>query len=591
MKKRLFIIVFIALLMSLLYACDADIVLADAKVESISVDGMMQQYYFVGDELSLTAATLYVQYDDGTIDQIPVTADMVDPSFNTDKSGIISVKINYKQVSTSFNIEDLDLVTQSVEIGTFPEKTNYIEGTPFDVTGGTLRVRFEGGRTIDMPILANNVTHYNPDVVGPQTVRITYRTESLEIPIVVVPKELQSISVKTPPTAKSVYIGHEINPLGMILNFHYNNGKVEEVNSRFIDEEQLEFKFNNERATPSTEVKVLYTKYPEDMVFETEFKIQVLFRRWKSMRIKQYPITNGILLESAKYDEFGNIVTNEVRTPSTTLQNIIQGDTINLSSGEVEVTFDDGTIGTYRMSDNLLKVYNVQSTEKSEIRGLTIEPLEKKDVPVGDCILDYEINVASSLYDYENDYQLKITATDSSGAAVPVIKSGENTLIEIRNAQVYTVTITASVDTIEEIDGVNQQVTHVTAKSYRILAVNAVEPRRTLDISSAGDYVLSVIYMENTDWSIPLNVKVVSRAPVSLELSNYGDVTGKQYIVGDKINISFMKYRMIYDNGDTDPWTPVEARMLSPDITLDCAEATSADNMKVLTYSLYDIES
>jgi hypothetical protein len=588
-KKRLLTTIFILLLMVLLNACVTDMVLAEAKVESISVDGMQQYFYFVGDELNLETAVLYVQYNDGNIDQIPVTSSMVDPSFSTDKPGVISVKINYKNVSTSFNIEVLDLIIKKVQIGSYPTKNVYIEGTDFVVDGGTIIVEFEGGRTITMPILDNNVTHYDPNIVGPQTVKITYRTESLDIPITVVPKQLIGISVKTPPTNKAVYVGHDINPMGMVITFHYNNGKTEDINQRLID--NLSFEFDNTRATPSTDVKLTYTKYPENQVFTTTFKTQVLYRKYKSMRIIQYPQTNGILLEAAQYDEQGNLVRAEVRTAKTSLQNIIQGDTIDLSSGIVEVTFDDGTTQNYVMSDNLLKVYNVQSTEKSEIRGLTIEPLEKKDVPVGDCMLDYNIRISDSLYDYDTDPEIKITATDKSGAAVAVIKSGERSLIEVRRGEVYTVTITASVNTVEEIDGVNQQVIHVTAKSFRILAEDAVEPRRTLDISSAGDYELTVIYMEDPSWSIPLNVKVVSRAPVSMELMNYGDVTDKEYIVGDKVNISFIKYRMIYDNGDRDPWAAVEARMLSPDVTLECTEATSADNPKLITFSLFGVES
>ncbi len=589
MKRRLLITILIILLISLLYACQIDIVSAESEVESISVDGMHQFYYFVGDELNLTTAILYVQYDDDSIDKIPVTQEMIDASFSTNKPGVFSVKINYKKASASFNIEVLDLVIKDVKIGDIPTKTTYIEGTDFDVTGGTIIVEFEGGRTIMVPILDNNVTHYNPDIVGPQDVRLTYKTESLVVPITIIPKKLLSISVKTPPINKAVYVGHDIVPDGMVLLFTYDNGKSEEINERFV--ENIEYKFDNSRATPSTEVTLKYTKYPENQVFTTTFKTQVLSRRYKSMVIKQYPITNGILLEAAQYDESGKIVREEVRTPKTTLQNIVQGDTINLASGVVEVTFDDGATQTYLMSDNLLKVYNVQTIENTEIRGLTIEPLEKKDVPAGDCILDYDIRISESTYDYDTDPEIKITATNKSGAAVAVIKSGEKNLIEVQKAEVYTVTITASVNTMEEIDGVYQQVTHVTAKSFRILAEGAVEPRRILDISSSGDYVLSVIYMEDPAWSIPLNVKVVSRAPVSMELSNYRDVTENDYIVGDKINISFIKYRMIYDNGDTDPWTAVEARMLSPDITLDCADPTSADNTKRITFTLFGIES
>ena len=271
------------------------------------------------------------------------------------------------------------------------------------------------------------------------------------------------------------------------------------------------------------------------------------------MRIVEYPVTNGILLEKAQYDDYGNLVREEVRTASTSINNIVQGDTINLQSGMVEVTFDDGSKHTYLMNDHVIKVYNKQQTEKAENEGLVIEQIEKKDVAPGDCFIDYNIRISDSLYKYDSEPQIKITAQNSAGAAVPVIKSGEKSLIEVGYGEYYTVTITATVIDNRSIDGVWQDVELTTVKSFRIMGQGAVEPRRTLDISAAGDYVLSVIYMENPDWSVPMSVKVVSRTPERLELSDYTDVTEKEYVVGIKSYI-LCQIQNNLNNGDIDPW-------------------------------------
>lgn len=593
-KKKTFIFILIILLISILSACDTDILRGGPTVEKISVGGMEQTYYFVGDELNLSKAIVMIVYENGTLDEVPLTKDMIDSSFNTDTPGKKQVKINFKNESTTFEIEVLDLIIVSVDISTMPTKTTYTEGVDFDVSGGTFDVLFEGGRVINVPMLNNNVTQYNPNILGSQNVKVTYRTESMSVPIVIVPKQLEKITVKTLPTNKSVFVGHEINPAGMVFNFFYNNNKVEEIKA--VDMGNLEFSFNNESATPSTKVLAKYTQIKmngnetETKVFKTEFYIQVLARKWKSMTVKQYPVTKGILLGAAEYDDAGNIVLPETRTPSTTIQNIIQGDAIDLTSGEVEVTFDDNTTQTYIMSDNLLRVYNKRTTEKSEIQGVTIEPLEKKDVPAGDCFLDYTIKVSESLYIYDDEPTIKISARDKDGNAVEVITSNEKKLIEVEDEQIYTITITASVVTTELIDGVMQDVVLITAKSYKILATNAIEPRNALNISSAGDYELSIIFMENTDWSIPMNVRVVSRAPLRMELSNYSDINDKEYIVGDKVNIAFVKYRMVYDNGDIDQWAPVESRMLSPEVTLTC-DYPSTQRAKSITFTLYGITS
>ena len=44
-------------------------------------------YYFVSDELDLDDAILYVIYENGYEEQVPITKDMIAPSFNTDRPG------------------------------------------------------------------------------------------------------------------------------------------------------------------------------------------------------------------------------------------------------------------------------------------------------------------------------------------------------------------------------------------------------------------------------------------------------------------------------------------------------------------------
>ncbi|MFW5780665.1 MAG: bacterial Ig-like domain-containing protein, partial [Bacillota bacterium] len=166
MKKKLLFIIIIILLIAILSACVTDMVRADARVESIAVDGIVVPYYFVGDDLDLDDATLYVMYEDGEEDQIPVTKDMIDPSFNTNEPGKKTVIINYREASTSFEVEILDLEIESVEVLSYPNKTTYIEGTDFEVEGATLAVHSVGGRVVNVPVLTNNVTQFNSNRIG-----------------------------------------------------------------------------------------------------------------------------------------------------------------------------------------------------------------------------------------------------------------------------------------------------------------------------------------------------------------------------------------------------------------------------------------
>ena len=592
MKKRFLLITLIVLLISMLSACVTDIVRAEARVDSISVDGILTPYYFVGDELDLDDAILYVIYENGYEEQVPITKDMIAPSFNTDRPGKKTVVITYKGVSTSFQVEVLDLEIESVELLRYPIKTTYIEGTDLEVEGATLGVRFKGGRVVTVPVLSNNVTQYNPNRIGKQDVQITYRSEVLYIPIEIIEKSLVAISVNKLPSNKAVFVDHPINPLGMTLDFHYNNGKSQEIAVTAIPNHQevIEFVFDNTKASPSTLVEVIYKESP-NKEFKTTFRIQVLAKRWQSMRIIQYPVTHGILIEPAEYDDNGELIREEVRTPSTSINNIIQGDTLDLSTGIVEITCDDGSKQNYTMDDLLLRVYNMQVEEQAEIQGLTIEPIEMDKVPPGDCYLQYNVRLSETKYIYDEPPEIRVTAQNKQGIPVPVIRSGDRQLIEVEKGEVYTIKITATVSTLQEIDGVMQEVILTTIKSYHIIAEDGVLPRRRLDISTPGDYELTVIYMENPEWSVNMNVRVHSRRPISMELTNTDDVEGKRYVVGDRVNIAFVKYRMVYDNGYTDPWKPVTTRMLSSDVSLNCDMPTTPSNPKRITFTMYGITS
>lgn len=577
----------------ILSACDLDIVRAEPEIRTIYVDGINDYYYFVGDELVLEDAHLFVEYDNNEIVVVELDKSMIDSSFSTHFPGKTLVKINYKGASTSFYIEILDLNIDKIELNSLPDKTTYIEGTDFDVRGATIDVYFEGGRIINVNVLSNNVIMYNPDIIGPQMVKVSYRGRLLDIPIDVVSKTLESISVNTLPRNRAVFVGQQINSAGMVLNFHYDNGIIEE--KRIEDLVNIEFSFNNRIATPSTQVVLKYTLYinvGEYKEFRTTFNTQVLQRVWNSMEIIQYPKTKGIIIAPARYDEFGNKVRDEVRTPSTGIEAIVQGDELDLSTGKVEVTFDDGTKEIYNMNNHLLKVYNEETIEKSEIKGLTIEPVSKSGVPAGDCKIEYTIRKSDSEYLYNVEPDIKITARRQDGRGVPVKGTVGNYIIEADENEIYSVTITATViDRRVDSEGVEQDFLLTTVKSFKILTVGAVEPRKTLDISSAGEYKLSVIYMENLAWSCIMNVFVIGREPQALELLNYSDITQVEYVVGDKINISAIKYYIRYNNGDTDPAAPVTASMLSQESTLLCDFVTDSHNKKTIVFEIHGIAS
>lgn len=599
-KAKAIFLIIIVLIISLLVlaSCEVEIVRAEKKVKSLSLDNVLNYYYFLGDELQLDDANLVVIYENGDMEIVPVKLNMIEKSFSMDSPGVKQIKVNYKDVSTFFEIEVLDLNIDRVELveeldaqGRSLAKKVYIENTDFDVTGLKLKIYFQGSnRVIEMPVLHNMITMFDSSVLGAQDVQITYRSKRLTFPVNVVAKNLVSISVKSVPTARTVFVGKEINPAGLVLNFHYDNNRIEEVAYSKISH-FVSFSFVNTAPAMAARVTVNYKPTPTQS-YSTHFTIQVVAKQWQSMRIVQAPLTMGIILSPAQYDNNGNIITPETRTEKTALNRIVQGDRIDLSSGILEITYTDGSTERMNMNNSLIGVYNNDTKEKAEIVGLTIEPVAEENVPGGDYYLNYTCSINEAQYNYDTEPEYTITVKDSSGNAIPVVKSSDQReLIEVVEGRYYVITITATVVTQERINNVERDVTLVTTKSYTVYTQNTTKPPRTLDISSAGEYELIIIYSEDEACSITMNATVLSKQAVSLELDSIDEVTKRTYVVGEKVNISFVKYRLIYNNGQIDAWQPVNVSMLSPDCNLDCLEPTTGGKQKTISFTAQGITS
>lgn len=591
MKKR-FLIIIITMLSILSLLCLASCVIdtahADKKVSSISVD-KISDWCYIGDDIDLTEASLYVVYEDDTVEYIPMLKSMlVTSSYNTNTAGRKTVTVLYKEASTTFEIDIVDPAVTKVTLvqltGGDAPKNTYIRNTKFEVAGLELHMELEGGRIITMPVLSSMITFFDSSRLGVSEAEITYRSQKLYYEVTIIERTLVSIAVSSQPTSRTVYIGHNINPAGMVYAFTYDNAEVDLVAHNLVSS-RISFAFNNSVASPSATVTVTYTENGTEKRFTTTFKTQVVSKNWASMEIIQEPVTAGILLSGAVYSPTGALITPEVRTNSTPINSILQGDTIDLSSGILRVTFDDGSTENIPMSDHYIKVYNNESTEKSEISGYRIEVSEERDVSAGDHFIRYTASKLSDEYIYDTDPSISVSVKDADGNHVSVhTNSDGKQLFEAVGGKIYIVTVTASVDMHTEVNGIPATVTHITNKSYFVYTVGAIAQRRVLDISSAGDYELIIIYSENEAWSINMNVRVLSREPERLELRSTDEVTGRTYIVGETVNITFVQYRLVYNNGDSDPWAPVTARMLSTDSTLSCVEPTSV-RQKTISFS------
>lgn len=83
----------------------------------------------------------------------------------------------------------------SVDVDTEPDKTEYEQGDPLDLSGGTVKITYEDETTATLPITEDMVSGYDMKLIGEQSVTVSYCGVSTTYPITVKEVPLTGISL------------------------------------------------------------------------------------------------------------------------------------------------------------------------------------------------------------------------------------------------------------------------------------------------------------------------------------------------------------------------------------------------------------
>lgn len=256
------------------------------------------------------------------------------------------------------------------------------------------------------------------------------------------------------------------------------------------------------------------------------FNIAVSDKSYQSMEIIKYPVTQ-------KY-----------ATP-VDKGRIIQGDTINLDTGKVRVTFNNGETKDYVMSDaNFISLRNHSENLRQEIPGFSI--LNAKgtisNVSTGE---NYELPYA--FYHPDHNYPAEslktvVSVLDDIGN----INVANNRTIVPEAAKNYRVSI---VVTYTDLAGKK----YVTEASYRIATVGAPALDNRLDISAAGYHTLKIVFAGIEENFTEMEVFVEQKVPVRIIIDeNTNNIGQRDFYRGDFLPFSTIKYILEYSNGERD---------------------------------------
>lgn len=180
--------------------------------------------YVVGEALELYRTSLNLNGS-----SIPVTMDMLE-GFDSSTTGTKTIKGSFRNKPFTFtvNVSEATSVT-NLEVSTNALKTAYVEGELFDPTGLVLQAKINGRTYASKLYSGFTYEPKTPLKVSDTTVKIQYGKESIQIPITVQAKQVQSIQALSPITRLSYAENEYIDDTGLKLQITYNDGSKSEI--------------------------------------------------------------------------------------------------------------------------------------------------------------------------------------------------------------------------------------------------------------------------------------------------------------------------------------------------------------------------
>ena len=232
------------------YTDTFDVEVLPKSVIGISVAALPTKLTYVDtkyEELDVSGGRLVIYYDNDTIDEIDLTADMVS-GFNNTTVGVQTLSVAYNGFATSFNVEVLAKAVSEIVVTTLPSKTSYLEGKEqIDITDGAVTLyynddtvreaymMYNNGRSSflfadDFSIIPFTISGFNNSVVGKCTVTVTYDGGSGTFEVEIIGKELCGISLLNYPNKRVYETGEALDLTGGRIRLNYNNDTYQYAN-------------------------------------------------------------------------------------------------------------------------------------------------------------------------------------------------------------------------------------------------------------------------------------------------------------------------------------------------------------------------
>jgi DNA-binding protein YbaB len=194
-----------------------------ATLVSIAVTAQpTKTVYAKGEALDISGLVVTGTYTDATTRPETVTLSDI-TGYNADTQGAQTLTVTINGKTATFNVTVNDAALESIAVTTPPTKTVYAKGEALDISGLVVTGTYSDESTKIETVTTANITGYNPNTLGSQTLTVTINGKTTTFNVTVNAAALVSIAVTTQPT-KTVYAkGEALDITGLVVTGTYTD--------------------------------------------------------------------------------------------------------------------------------------------------------------------------------------------------------------------------------------------------------------------------------------------------------------------------------------------------------------------------------
>ena len=185
--------------------------------------------YYQGDSFDVTGIKVSAKFDDGS--DTDITSFVKYSGFDSSKLGNKEIKVKYGPFDTSFTIRVNKKTLVGISISKTPKKTTFIEGIPVDYSGLEVLAHYDNNSS--EVIREYDISECDINLVGKQTVTVTYNGFKASFAVTIKAKSVKSVSIVSSPYKTEYYCGESFDFDGLTMHVIYDNGTEETVEEGF----------------------------------------------------------------------------------------------------------------------------------------------------------------------------------------------------------------------------------------------------------------------------------------------------------------------------------------------------------------------